>query len=247
LQGLKRKLSALNASTETLYKQSAARVQHIEALYAIPSLADVKYEEWSRVRLDRLLVDYLLRMGYTRSASALAREKNVEDLVDCEAFEMCGRVERSLRVERRVDVALNWCSENKATLKKMGVEKAEKEKAATNGTAPVVNGNANANAEEKANVGNTFEYELRLQQCVELARLGHVTEDMAKLAEARAFAAKYLQGHPDQSFKSKATLLLCFPPPAGVDDDEEMDMDHPLSVRPPPPQTRHPIYSRTKY
>ena len=31
------------------------------------SLVDVKYDEWSRVRLSRLLVDYLLREGYRRA------------------------------------------------------------------------------------------------------------------------------------------------------------------------------------
>ena len=35
---------------------------------------DVKYEVWSRTRLDRLLVDYLLRHGYNESARALADE-----------------------------------------------------------------------------------------------------------------------------------------------------------------------------
>jgi macrophage erythroblast attacher len=216
LQTLKRKLSTLNESTEKLYKQSAARVQHLEDLYKIPSLADVKYEEWSRVRLDRLLVDYLLRMGYTQSAKALAKEKGVEDLVDCEAFEQCGKIERSLRVERRVEAALGWCTENKGGLKKM---------------APVVtNGGTTNGASAGGATANTFEYELRLQQCVELARQGHRNDDMAKLAEARQFASKYLHGHPDQAFKSKATLLLCFPPPNGLEDDEDMDMDHPLSV-----------------
>jgi macrophage erythroblast attacher len=197
-------------------------------LYATPSLADVKYEEWSRTRLDRLLVDYLLRMGYTASAGALAREKGVQELVDCEAFEQCGRVERSLRVERRVDAALAWCSDNKAALKKMApAVSSTPVSVATNG-ATTADGNGAVAA--AASVGNTFEYELRLQQCVELARTGHRTEDMAKLREASQFANKYLQGHPDEAFKRKAALLLCFPPPAGVEDEEKMDMDHPLSV-----------------
>jgi macrophage erythroblast attacher len=81
----------------------------------------VKYEEWSRIRLDRLLVDYLLRMGYTGSARQLAEEKGIEALVDLDEFEAVAKVERSLRVEMRVDAALAWCARNSAGLKKMNV------------------------------------------------------------------------------------------------------------------------------
>jgi macrophage erythroblast attacher len=71
--------------------------------------------------LNRLLVDYLLRQGYTKSARDLATEKNIEALVDVEEFESVGRIEKSLREERRVDLALVWCGENKANLKKINV------------------------------------------------------------------------------------------------------------------------------
>ncbi|KIW00728.1 uncharacterized protein PV09_07713 [Verruconis gallopava] len=196
LQTLKRKLSALNSSTEQLYRQSAARVQHLEDLYKIPSLADVKYEEWSRIRLDRLLIDYLLRMGYTESAKALAREKNIEDLVDCDAFEQCRKVEQSLRIERRVDAALAWCNENKGTLKKMG--------------------------------SNTLEYELRLQQYVELARTGHRTGDLKKFNEATTHAKKYLSSHPEWSWKTRAAMLLAIPPAEDIE-TQNMDIDDPYN------------------
>lgn len=84
------------------------------------SLDDVKYEEWSRTRLDRLLVDYLLRNGYKESAGALAREKGIEDLVDVETFVQMGRVRESL-LNGRVTEALAWCNENKKELRRMEV------------------------------------------------------------------------------------------------------------------------------
>jgi macrophage erythroblast attacher len=188
----------LNGSTQELYKQSAARVKHLEDLYTIPSLADVKYEEWSRIRLDRLLVDYLLRMGYTESAKALAQEKGVKELVDCDAFEQCGKVEQSLRVERRVEPALAWCNENKGTLKKMG--------------------------------NNTFEFELRLQQYIELARAGHRTGELKKFNDATAHAKKYLASHPDPEWKQRAATLLAIPPDDS-DGGDEMEVEDPYSVR----------------
>jgi len=121
LQTLKRKLSSLQESQETYSAQSAARIEHLDELYHIPTLADVKYEEWSQTRLDRLLVDYLVRKGYTKSARALAADREIEKLVDVDEFESLTRIERSLRQERRVDLALTWCGENKQTLKKMEV------------------------------------------------------------------------------------------------------------------------------
>jgi len=103
-------------------QSSGDRLQHLDDLYSIPSLADVKYDEWSRVRLDRLLVDFLLRHGYVESAKKLANEKHIEGLVsvEVEEFEACGKIERSLR-EGELKDALQWCQDNKKELRKLGV------------------------------------------------------------------------------------------------------------------------------
>jgi len=120
-QTLKRKLELLHAEEQTLHGQQKARIEHLQALHEIPGgLVDVKYDHWSHTRLDRLLVDYLLRQGYTESAKALAREKGVEALVDVAVFEEVGRIERSLRAGE-VKEALAWCGENKQALKKINV------------------------------------------------------------------------------------------------------------------------------
>ena len=81
---------------------------------------DVKYEQWSRTRLDRLLVDYLLRNGYKDSAVALAQEKGIEDLVDVDTFVQMSRIRESL-LKGRVTEALSWCQENKKELRKLEV------------------------------------------------------------------------------------------------------------------------------
>lgn len=119
LYALQKKLTTLNESNQTLHKKTKARITHLAELHKIPSLADVKYEEWSRVRLDRLLVDNMLRQGFFESAKQLAEEKGITDLVDIEVFEAVGRIERSLKVDKRVDLALAWCAENRSNLKKL--------------------------------------------------------------------------------------------------------------------------------
>lgn len=121
-QTLKRKLELLQQEEKIIHKHQKARLQHLQNLHEIPSLVDVKYDRWSRVRLDRLLVDYLLRMGYTDSAKQLAQEKGIEDLVDVDVFMAASHIERSLR-EGRTQECLVWCNENKRALKEINVSR----------------------------------------------------------------------------------------------------------------------------
>jgi macrophage erythroblast attacher len=120
MQGLKRKMETLHQQEREIHNQSRKRIQHLEHLYQIPSLTDVKYDQWSRIRLDRLVVDHMLRSGYTESAQQLAREKDIESLVDLNVFIQCQRIAERLRRGETRD-ALQWCGENKAALKKSQV------------------------------------------------------------------------------------------------------------------------------
>lgn len=120
MQSLKRKMEDLHEEEKVLHQNSRKRIQHLQDLYEIPSLADVKYDEWSKIRLNRLLVDYLLRSGYGESARALAREKGIEELVDLDIFVQCHKIEESLRYRDTYE-CLKWYSEHKPMMKKMHV------------------------------------------------------------------------------------------------------------------------------
>lgn len=120
MQAFHKKLQTLHDEEQTIQAQSKKRIQHLQDLYEIPSLADVKYDDWSKIRLDRLLVDYLLRAGYSKSGEKLAKEKGVEDLVDLDVFVQCQKIADSLNRGETKD-ALMWCTENRTALKKMGV------------------------------------------------------------------------------------------------------------------------------
>lgn len=120
MEGLKRKLVLCHEEEVALHKASRARIQHLQELHKVNTLSDVKFEDWSKVRLNRLLVDYLLRSGYAASAQALAQAENIEDLVDIKAFTNCERIRASLEAGRTTE-ALAWCTENKQALKKANV------------------------------------------------------------------------------------------------------------------------------
>ena len=124
MQNLKRKMEGLHEEEKILHQNSRKRIQHLQDLYEIPSLVDVKYDEWSKIRLNRLLVDYLLRSGYGDSARALAREKGIEELVDLDIFVQCHKIEESLR-NRDTHECLKWFAEHKPMMKKMGVSNTE--------------------------------------------------------------------------------------------------------------------------
>ncbi|EAA29792.1 hypothetical protein GE21DRAFT_4877 [Neurospora crassa] len=118
MRGMKRKLSTYANEETRLYKQLDARVAHLRELSDMHSVEDVKYEAWSRKRLDRLLVDYMLRHGYNTSAQALANEREMHDLVDVETFLTMSKIRESLE-NGSVTEALAWCNDNKKELRKL--------------------------------------------------------------------------------------------------------------------------------
>ncbi|KAK4043513.1 CTLH/CRA C-terminal to lish motif domain-containing protein [Parachaetomium inaequale] len=118
MRGLKRKLTAAAEEEDRLYRQMDSRVAHLRELADLNTVDDVRYEAWSRQRLDRLLVDYMLRHGYDSSATALADERGMRDLVDVDTFVAMSKIRKSLE-GGSVQEALNWCNENKKELRKM--------------------------------------------------------------------------------------------------------------------------------
>ncbi|GAB1320237.1 GID complex subunit containing RING finger motif [Madurella fahalii] len=118
MRGLKRKLATYAEEENRLYRQIDARVAHLHELADVNTVDDVKYEAWSRQRLDRILVDYMLRHGYNTSAIALADEKGMHDLVDIDTFVVVSKIRKSLE-GGSVQEALAWCNENKKELRRM--------------------------------------------------------------------------------------------------------------------------------
>lgn len=120
MRGLKRKLSTYADEEARLFQQIDARFLHLEELSEMHSVEDVKYEAWSRLRLDRLLIDYLLRHGYSASATSLADQREMRDLVDIDTFRTMNNIRKSLEAAS-VTEALAWCTDNKKELRKMDV------------------------------------------------------------------------------------------------------------------------------
>ncbi|KAK3357117.1 CTLH/CRA C-terminal to lish motif domain-containing protein [Lasiosphaeria hispida] len=118
MRGLKRKLTTNAEEEARLYRQLDARVAHLRELSGMHTVDDVRYESWSRQRLDRLMIDYLLRHGYNASATALANERQMQDLVDIDTFVSMSKIRTALE-GGSVQEALAWCADNKKELRKL--------------------------------------------------------------------------------------------------------------------------------
>ncbi|KAF9170617.1 Golgi transport complex subunit 4 [Mortierella sp. AD010] len=118
LSTLKRKLKDTRAD-EALYSQrTKARLDHLQEFTKIPTLDSDEFARWSRTRLNRIVIDYMLRDGFRETASLLAKSEHIEDLVDIELFAQSAKVEQAL-VRQSCTECLQWCKENNSGLKKI--------------------------------------------------------------------------------------------------------------------------------
>uniref|UniRef100_A0A6G1SLS1 E3 ubiquitin-protein transferase MAEA n=1 Tax=Aceria tosichella TaxID=561515 RepID=A0A6G1SLS1_9ACAR len=117
LQVVKRK-----ADESILDEQDAAhvckrRLDHLKGMFELP-YNEVALNVWKKTRLDRLLVDHLLRDGYYETAAKLTRKSGLENLTNMELFMTARRVETSLEAGD-TSKCLAWCHENKSKLRKL--------------------------------------------------------------------------------------------------------------------------------
>lgn len=147
IESQREKLDTCRLRTQHLLEY--AKICEIEKAEGEESLTQKK-DEWQQNRLNRMLVDYYLRMGHFETATTLTREAEIEHLVDTDIFLAARKIEQALHDEDTAP-CLAWCHNNKTKLKKMN---------------------------------STLEFNLRLQQFVELIK-------SEKRQEAVNYAKKY--------------------------------------------------------
>ncbi|CCJ31286.1 unnamed protein product [Pneumocystis jirovecii] len=110
-------LNIILVKIQELKEKIPTRIAHLKELCSIENIEDDAYDRWSQVRLNRLLIDYMLRKGMSKTAKQLAQEKNIEGLVDIDLFVRCREIEEALK-NKNTTKCLAWCSENRAFLRK---------------------------------------------------------------------------------------------------------------------------------
>lgn len=71
-------MAETKAEEELYAARTKIRLDHANELFSIEMMDSEEFERWSRVRLNRMMVDYLLRQGYHESAHKLAQEYRIK-------------------------------------------------------------------------------------------------------------------------------------------------------------------------
>ncbi|KAM0754877.1 hypothetical protein T439DRAFT_297289 [Meredithblackwellia eburnea MCA 4105] len=117
MRGLKRKLSELSNQSDAATHVARTRCNY---LATIPdSIEASSYTPWARQRLSHQLADYFLRATppLKVTATTLAKEEGIQELVDFELWDELAKAETGLR-EGRLDEVLSWVGENRSALRK---------------------------------------------------------------------------------------------------------------------------------
>ncbi|XP_072574667.1 E3 ubiquitin-protein transferase MAEA isoform X3 [Paramormyrops kingsleyae] len=115
LSALKRKAAESIQAEDESAKLCKRRIEHLKE-HSSDQPAGVSV--WKRKRMDRMMVEHLLRCGYYNTAVKLARQSGIEDLVNIEMFLTAKEVEESLE-RQETATCLAWCHDNKSRLRKM--------------------------------------------------------------------------------------------------------------------------------
>ncbi|XP_070492660.1 E3 ubiquitin-protein transferase MAEA [Chironomus tepperi] len=74
--------------------------------------------QWKKIRLNRLIVEHFLRLGYYDTAEILANRSGIRDITNIDIFQVSREVERDLS-EHNTTKCIMWCMDNKSKLRKI--------------------------------------------------------------------------------------------------------------------------------
>jgi macrophage erythroblast attacher len=119
VESLKAVLASTEADETAATDRCEARLEHLKAKpRASQRSALSPSTPWDKTRLDRMLVDYMLRRGFDDSAAALASSEGILDLVELNIFAASRAVADDLE-RRSCTAALQWCADNRRRLSRM--------------------------------------------------------------------------------------------------------------------------------
>ncbi|CAG8556475.1 5279_t:CDS:10, partial [Acaulospora colombiana] len=170
LEGLKRKLNEANEEEKKHISRGRKRLDHLVELTQIRHIGDPEYKKWNEKRIDRILADYMLREGFSNTAELLASESEIGALSDIELFTQARAIEQALRGNNLQGHKLgaNSCTE---ALKW-----------------------CNENRSNLRKINSTLEFNLRVQEFIELCRAD-------KKEEAIEYSRKHFKTYLDNSKK----------------------------------------------
>jgi len=118
LKELKEKLSKAIQHEKTQLEALKQRLTHAQVPHILTKKGNAQsISEWYNTRLSRVLFDYLMREGFTKTAELLLRRDHLGQLVDTKIYSTMRTIISSLEAQQ-CTAALKWCGENRTRLKK---------------------------------------------------------------------------------------------------------------------------------
>lgn len=74
--------------------------------------------QWKKIRLNRLIVEHFLRLGYYDTAEILANRSGIREISNIDIFQVTREVEKDLQ-QHNTSKCINWCIDNKSKLRKI--------------------------------------------------------------------------------------------------------------------------------
>lgn len=122
LQVLKRKADESISEELSAGYVCKRRLDHLrQNINASPGTYEVQLaanNQWKKNRLDRMIVEHFLRLGYYESAERLAMRSNIRDLTNLDIFQTSRDVEEDLKKNQTAKCTA-WCVDNKSKLRKI--------------------------------------------------------------------------------------------------------------------------------
>ncbi|KAJ1797839.1 GID complex subunit containing RING finger motif, partial [Coemansia sp. RSA 2598] len=119
LQTLKQSLEQIKQEESQLIQRSKLRAADLNKLKDFESTTQPEFQQWCRQRLDRVLIDYMLRSGNVKTAQRLVDSGGLEHFADSSLFALVMSIESELKDAHSCQGALQWCAENRGALRKI--------------------------------------------------------------------------------------------------------------------------------
>ncbi|KAJ2722799.1 GID complex subunit containing RING finger motif [Coemansia sp. Benny D115] len=119
LKELRSKLEEAKQEEAQLIQRSKQRATDLNELKNFETTTQPEFQRWCRARLDRVLVDYMLRSNNVQTAQLLAERGDMGHFSDSSLFAQMTTIEDELKQEHSCRGALAWCVENRSALKRI--------------------------------------------------------------------------------------------------------------------------------
>lgn len=125
LTELKKKYAQMLEEEDHFWNCLETRALHLAALSEVgvskesspvDNTLPIDFDQFFAMKLDRTILDWMLRQGYFTTAKLFAEAKGIAEFSDLPIFQEIARVKQALAADQNCLPALQWCNSNRTKL-----------------------------------------------------------------------------------------------------------------------------------